>query len=391
MIQSSTLPAGPGQAEPGQANGPSRLRLAHDDLVAVTARVFTAHGVPSDRAKTAATALVYGDLSGVTSHGLTNLTRLYLKLFEDGRVKPDARPRLLADRGAAVMQDADRGLGLWVAAEAMTLAAGRAAEHGVGLVSVRNSTHIGIAGYHAALAAARQMIGLIASNCGRQRIIRPPGAAVTLLGTNPLSLAAPAGPGHHPFVLDMSTTVVPTGRVRAQARAGLPAPEGWLEDDQGEPVTDAAAFDRGEAHLKWLGGRPETGAYKGYGLGLLVEILGALLPGAGLGPEFKALGGDGRPSGRDDDIGFVALAVAPGTMRPIEEFLADAGDMFGTLLAAPPVDPDGQVSYPGRHEAERAARHLDAGVPMTPGLYGELTAVGRDLGITPPTPLREES
>src|SRR5918999_1518127 len=322
----------------GPADRPSRLRLAYDDLVAFTTRVFTAHGMSGERARTAATALVYGDLTGVTSHGLTNLTRLYLKLFADGRVKPDARPRVLADRGAAVLQDADQGLGLWVAAEAMTLA-----------------------------------------------------AAVTMLGTNPLSLAAPAGPGHHPFVLDMSTTVVPTGRVRAQARAGLPAPEGWLENDRGEPVTDPAAFDRGEAHLMWLGGRPETGAYKGYGLGLLVEILGALLPGAGHGPEPAALAGDGGPSGRDHDIGFLALAIAPGTLRPIEEFVADADGLFGTLLAAPPVDPDGQVSYPGWHEAERAARHLGTGVPVTPGLYGELTAVGRDLGITPPTPLREES
>jgi LDH2 family malate/lactate/ureidoglycolate dehydrogenase len=382
----STIPA-----RPGVADRPSRPRLAYDDLVAFTARVFTAHGVPGERAKTAATALVYGDLSGVTSHGLTNLTRLYLKLFADGRVKPDARPRLLADRGAAVLQDADQGLGLWVAAEAMTLAADRAAAHGVGLVSVKNSTHIGCAGHHAALAASRQMIGLIASNCGRQRIIRPPGAAVTMLGTNPLSLAAPAGPGHHPFVLDMSTTVVPTGRIRTQARAGLPAPEGWLENDRGEPVTDPAAFDRGEAHLMWLGGRPETGAYKGYGLGLLVEILGALLPGAGLGPEPAALAGDGGPSGRDDDIGFVALAVAPGTLRPIDEFTADADGLFGTLLAAPPTRPDGQVGYPGWHEAERAARRLGTGVPVTTGLYGELAAVGRDLGITPPTPLREES
>ncbi|HEU5157980.1 MAG TPA: Ldh family oxidoreductase [Streptosporangiaceae bacterium] len=378
-------------AQAGRRGAPGRLRLAYDELVAFTAQVFEARGVPAERARTAATALVYGDLSGVTSHGLTNLTRLYLKLFDDGRVKADARPRVLADRGAAALLDADQGLGLWVAHEAMTMAADRAAEYGVGLVSVSNSTHIGCAGYHAARAVSRQMIGLIASNCGRQRIIRPPGAAVTMLGTNPLSLAAPAGPDRHPFVLDMSTTVVPTGRVRAQARAGLPAPEGWLENDRGEPVTDPSAFDRGEAHLMWLGGRPETGAYKGYGLGLLVEILGALLPGAGLGPEPEALAGDGGPSGRDDDIGFLAVAIAPGSLRPIEGFLGDADGLFGTLLDAPTASGEGRVSYPGWHEAERARRHLRTGVPLTPGLFGELAEVGRDLGITPPTPLREES
>jgi LDH2 family malate/lactate/ureidoglycolate dehydrogenase len=365
-------------------SGSGVVRVAHEQLVDFAARVFEVLGVPERRARAAAAALAHGDLSGITSHGLTNLTRLYVKLFEDGRVKPDAEPKVITDRGAAVLLDADRGLGLWVAGEAMALATDRAADHGVGLVSVANSTHIGIAGYHAARAVSRRMIGLIASNCGRQRIIRPPGGVVTMLGTNPLSIAAPAGP-HHPYVLDMSTTVVPTGRIRERARAAQPAPEGWLEDDQGNPVTDAGAFDRGEAHLMWLGGRPETGGYKGFGLGLLVEVLGALIPGAGLGPEPEALGGDGGPSGRDDDIGFLVLAIAPGALRPAGDFQADAGRLFGTLLACPPVDGGGPVSYPGWREAELADHYRKTGVPLTAALYGELADLGRDLGLPPLT------
>lgn len=373
-----TAPAPPATA--------TTVRVAHADLVAFTSRVFQAHGVPADRADTAAQALCHGDLTGVVSHGLTNLTRLYLPLFTEGRVDPAGELEPLVDRGAAVLADGHRALGLWSASAAVDLAASRAAEYGVGVVSVRNSTHLGCAGYHAARAVGRGMIGLLVSNCGRQRIIRPPGGRAAMLGTNPLSLAAPAG-GHPPFVLDMSTTVVPTGRVRVAARAGQPVPAGWIEDADGAAVTDPTAFDRGEAYLRWLGGDPQTGAYKGYGLGLLVEILGALVPGAGLGPEPAALNGDGRPTGRDDDIGFTAMVLAPGVLRPAGEVAADADTLFGTLLACPPLRPEHPVRYPGWHEAQRAEEHLRQGTPLSAGLYGEIVAVADEWGLSAPAPI----
>jgi LDH2 family malate/lactate/ureidoglycolate dehydrogenase len=231
------------------------------------------------------------------------------------------------------------------------------------------------------------MIGLLAANCGRQRIARPPGGRTALLGTNPLSVAAPAGERLHPFVLDMSTTAVPTGRVRAAARAGQQIPPGWLADQQGDPVTDPAAFDRGEAHLLWLGGSPQTGAYKGYGLGLVVEVLGALLAGAGLGPERAALDGDGRPSGRDDDIGYLALAIAPGTVRDGQDFTRQAAELFGTLLDCPPVDPANPVGYPGHPEGQLAERQLIGGVHLAPARFQELTELAEECRLAPPRPI----
>lgn len=109
----------------------------------------------------------------------------------------------------------------------------------------------------------------------------------------------------------MSTTVAPTGKVRVAARRGEPVPAGWLEDAAGAPVTDPAAFDRGEAFLRWLGGSARTGVHKGFGLGIAVELLAAVVSGAAVGPAPAALEGDGRPHGSDDDIGFFLLAIAP--------------------------------------------------------------------------------
>jgi LDH2 family malate/lactate/ureidoglycolate dehydrogenase len=368
------------------ATPPQRtVRVPYAELTAFTAAVFEARGVPAPRAATAARALVHGDLTGVTSHGLANLTRLYLPLFDDGRVDPAAEPKTVTDTGAAVLLDAQRALGLWSAAEAMDLAMARAAEFGVGMVSAFNCTHLGCAGYYTRRAADQGMVGFVASNCGQQRIIRPPGGRPAMLGTNPFSVSAPAG-DHPPFVLDMSSTVVPTGRIRAAERAGKPIPEGWLVDAEGAPVTDPGAFDRGEAYLQWLGGRPETGAYKGYGLGLMVETLAALVPGAGFGPAPEAYAGSGGSFGRDDNIGFFVLAIAPGRLRPREEYLADAQGLFGSLADCPPIDAATPVSYPGRPEAARIERDSRIGVELAEPLYGELLDVAGRLGLTvPPT------
>lgn len=359
------------------------VRVPYDALLAFVSAVFRAREVPDERADTAARALCYGDLSGMTSHGLVNLTRLYLPLFDAARVDPLAEPRPVADRGAAVLVDARKALGLWHASEVMDLAIQRAATYGIGMVSVRGATHCGCAGHHAARAVAHGMVGLVVSNCGGQRIARPPGGTLAMLGTNPLSVAAPAG-DHHPFVLDMSTTVVPTGRVREAARAGVALPEGWLADDDDRPVTDATAFDRGDAHLLWLGGSATGGAYKGFGLGLVVELLAALVPGAGFGPSPPALDGDGGPSGTDDDIGMTAIAIAPHTLRAPGEVHRDAHTLFGTLLHCPPVDVAAPVRYPGWHEAEHARRSLRDGVPLAEPLYEELRALAADLGLAPP-------
>ncbi|MFC7342943.1 Ldh family oxidoreductase [Saccharopolyspora griseoalba] len=347
----------------------SDVTIPHEELHALVSGAFTERGVPADRAATAASALCHGDLCGFTSHGVFNLPRLYLPLFESGRVDPRAELTTGTDLGACASVDAGRALGLWAAAEAVDRAVERAEEHGIGLLAVRGATHFGCVGFHAARAAERGMIGVVAGNCGGQRIARPPLGALTMLGTNPLAIAAPALPDH-PFVLDMSTTAVPTGKVRLAAADRTEIPAGWLADDAGRPVTDPAAFDGGTAHLRWLGGDVETGAHKGFGLGLAVELLAALLSGSGLGPAPEALRGDGGPHGHDDDIGCFVLAIAADRLRP--DFAAAARAMFGTLLDCPSIDADAQVRYPGWWEAERSLRRRRDGVPLRPELHRQL-------------------
>jgi LDH2 family malate/lactate/ureidoglycolate dehydrogenase len=181
----------------------------------------------------------------------------------------------------------------------------------------------------------------------------------------------------------MSTTAAPTGRIRQAAREARTIPEGVLGGDDGAAVTDPAAFDQGRAHLLWLGGG--AGQYKGFGLGIAVEVLSAVVPGAGLGAHPDALRGDGRPGGRDDDIGFFAAAVAPGVLRAGAD--ADADTLFGALLGCPPADPAEPVRYPGWHEYQRARRRRRHGVPLSADLYQELRDVAARHGVPAPAPL----
>ncbi|MEU0895588.1 Ldh family oxidoreductase [Streptomyces massasporeus] len=372
MTVSNASPAT--SASPAPSDHASVL-VGHAELQNALTGLFTGHGIPAPRARLAADALCHGDLTGLDSHGVFNLTRLYLPLLESGRCDPRAEPRTVTDLGACAVVDARRALGLWAAAEAMDDAVARARRHGVGLLSVRGATHFGCAGFHAVRAAHAGMIGVVASNCGGQRIARPPGGAVAMLGTNPLSVAAPALDGR-PFLLDMSTTVAPTGRVRVAGRRGTPVPAGWLEDAAGNPVTDPSAFDRGEAFLRWLGGTAETGVHKGYGLGIAVELLAAVVSGAAVGPSSAALEGDGRPHGRDDGIGFFLLAIAPDVLRPGTDVAGTTRSLFGALADCPPVPGGEPVRYPGWREAELAAERRRDGIPLPEHLYRELADLG---------------
>ncbi len=346
-------------------------------LRAFAAATFAACGLEVAHAGIAAESLCYADLVGMDTHGIANLARLYVPRLRDGRIDPSAEPGLLSQRGGTALLDGRNGLGLYVGTLALDEALSRARRHGVGAVAVRRSSHLGSAGYYVSRAAKHGMIALAMSNCGTQRIARPPGGLETMLGTNPLSAAAPGGelPA---VVLDMSTTVVPTGQVRAARARGERIPEGWLVDDDGRPVTDPAAYDEGRGHLLWLGGAPTTGAYKGFGLGLLVDVLAGVLSGAGTGPT-------GAPGADDANVGHFMLALDVSTFRPLDDFREEMDAILGTLLSCPAA-PGAQVRYPGHRESESALRRAAGGVPLAPSVARELAELARELGIDPPCP-----
>lgn len=337
-------------------------------LRAWTEGVFRAVGVAPASAARTAEVLSYADLRGIDTHGVANLERVYVHKIEAGTIDVAARPVLVVRRGAVAVLDGRRGLGPPAAARAMHLAVRAATRFGVGATTLRGGSHFGAAGYYSRMAARTGMIGLAATNLGTQAIAPPPGGRRPLLGTNPISLAAPAGELPF-FVLDMSTTVAAGGKVREAARRGARVPAGWLADAAGRSVTDPRAYLDGTAFLQFAGG------VKGYGLAVLVEVLAGVLAGAAAAPV---------SAGEDDgNVGHFFLALDPVAFGR-DHFTRGMDRLLGSLLDCPPADPDHPVTYAGHREHQTRRARLVDGVPLDGPLYDSLAGLGHRLNLGPP-------
>ena len=258
------------------------LHAAADKVRRQIASILTAWGMPEDLVATTAEVMVETDLIGVDSHGISMLMGYEDKVREK-RLKIAARPKIIRQTAVLALIDAGGGLGHPAAVMGMKLAADKAAKDGIGVVSVTNSHHFGAAGHYARIAAERGLIGIVASSA-RGITVVPTGGTQPVLGTNPLAFAAPAR-RNPPFVLDMATSTVAVGKVRVYGYRDKPLPEGWVVDSEGRSVKDAnyayeTVLKTGAGGLTPIGGTPELSSHKGYGLGLMVHILGGVLAGA---------------------------------------------------------------------------------------------------------------
>lgn len=347
------------------------VRVDVEALRGVVAGVFTALDLPPRDAAIAADVLVEADLIGVSSHGVSNYIRLlYVPGLRSGHVA--ARPTIETVHETAVtaLVDGGAGMGLVVGPRAMEMAIDKAGEHGLGMVAVRNSRHYGMAGYYSQMALAHDMIGLSMTNA--DRLVLPTFGKESRIGTNPISVAAPAA-AEAPFLLDMATSTVPFGKVMLAHRAGQPIPEGWAADREGRLTTDPAAALEG-MRLSPLGSTYTMGGHKGYGLGVLVDVLCGLLSGAGGGLAGQQLG---------SPVGHFFAAIRIDAFRPVAEFKQDMDAYLRYLLESEPLDEDEPVIYAGIKEARARADRLAHGIPLHAEVISYLKELAAELDVDP--------
>ena len=351
------------------------MTLPYPQLFAFAEQVFLAMGCPPDDATLATETLLSADLRGVDSHGVARLSG-YVRLWEAGRINARPRVGITYETPSTAVVDGDGGLGLVVGPRAMRVALQKAALVGSGWVSVRNSNHFGIAGYHAMLALAQDMIGIAMTNASP--LVAPTFSLDRLLGTNPIAVAVPAGE-QPDFVLDMATTTAANGKLEIAQRQGLPIPEGWAQDAAGQASTDAQAVKNGGALLP-LGGA--TGSHKGYGLGAVVDIFSAVLSGANYGPwvpPFVAfLQPPADPVGQG--LGHFFGAMRVDAFRPAAEFKAHMDNWLTTFRQARAVAGQ-RVLIPGDPERHTAAQRLLEGIPLLEAVVQDLEGVGAKFGV----------
>lgn len=349
---------------------PPDLRVDPFALRAFVREVFTQFAVNGDDADLAAAVLVHADLVGFDSHGVARLVGHpgYVDGLRRGIVNPRAHPATVTETETTALLDGDGGLGAVVSTRAMDLARAKAAKAGIGAVTVRNSRHFGIASHYAMLALSDGMIGLAMTNALPQVV--PTFGKKAMLGTNPLSVAVPAG-DESPFILDMATSVGAAGKIEVARRAGTPIPPGWLVDAEGRPTTDGDWLWNGGALLP-LGSAPELASYKGYGLAVLVDVLCGVLSGAGFSSALDA---------HAFSTGHFFLALRVDAFRPLVGFRTMMDEMIRALRSAEPAPGAERVYVHGEKELATERERYQNGIPLHPTVAGTLRQLASELGV----------
>lgn len=343
-------------------------RFDPEELEAFARTVLREVGVTGEHGSLLAEALVRADLRGHASHGVDRLPA-YVEKFEHGGFNPD--PEITVDRLADAMAvvDGDDGPGQSAAVRAMDTAIDLAREAGVGTVLVRRSNHFGTAAFYTQRAAATDFIGISMTNVNSDVV--PFGGKQAFLGTNPISVAIPTDLDF-PITLDMATSVVAMGKIdHVAAVTGESIPVEWAVDADGNPTTDPHAV----AALRPLGGP------KGYGLGVMVDVLCGVLAGANTSPAIGSLYEEYAEPMR---LGHYISAIDISSVMDPDEFRRRVGQYVELLKAVPTADGVDEILLPGEPEARKRREHERDGVPLSDGTVERLMQLGDRYGRTFP-------
>jgi L-2-hydroxycarboxylate dehydrogenase (NAD+) len=353
--------------------------FAYRQLLQFVTNIFSKIGCSDTDAATAAAVLLSADLRGVDSHGVARLSG-YVRLWEAKRVNASPQIKVIHETPSTGVVDGDSGLGLVVAPFAMQLAIDKAKNVGTGWVSVCHSNHFGIAGIHAMMALPHDMIGIAMTNASA--LVAPTFSVERLLGTNPICVAIPAG-NEPAFVADLATTTAANGKLEILQRKNLPAPEGWIQDKEGNSSTNPHELKGGGALLP-LGGDREHGSHKGYALGAVVDIFSAILSGANYGPWVPPFPAyvpmpENMPG---KGIGHFFGAMRIDAFRTAADFKLHMDQWIQRFRSAKTVEGQEKVLIPGDPEREAEKERMENGIPLLSAVVKDLQELGDRFGVS---------
>lgn len=352
---------------------------AFDKVRDFTNNVFLKMGCSASDAELATKVLVSADLRGIDSHGVARLIG-YVRLWENGRINPTPDIKLVHETPSTGVVDGDAGLGLVVAPKAMEIVIEKAKKVGSGWISVKNSNHYGIAGYHAMMALEHDMIGMSMTNASP--LVAPTFSTERMLGTNPIAVAIPAD-NQPPFVADFATTTAANGKLEILQRKGEEAPLGWIQDKEGHQTTNPHELKEGGALLP-LGGDREHGSHKGFCLGSIVDIFSAVFSGANYGPWappfVSFLPMPENPVG--EGLGHFFGAMRIDGFRPAQEFKSHMDTWIERFREAKNADDMPEVVIPGDPERLSEVERLKNGIPLNDKVVIDLKEVAKKFDLS---------
>jgi LDH2 family malate/lactate/ureidoglycolate dehydrogenase len=344
--------------------------IPFDVLEKFMVNVMANAGIPEEDAKIIADVLLQADKLGFDSHGVNRLKPIYLDRIKQGIVNPVTTIKIIKEGPTTAVIDGQNGMGHVIAYKSMKMAIDKANKYGMGMITVRNSSHYGFAGYYPLMAVRENMIGITGTNA--RPSIAPTFGVENMLGTNPMTFGIPSDESF-PFLLDCATSITQRGKIELYAREGKDLPEGWVIDDNGKCKTNSAEvlndLIAGKAALTPLGGvGEETGGYKGYGYATVVEILSAALQ---KGSYMKMLLGlkDGKKV--PYSVGHFFIVIDINAFTDPEDFKKTTGNILRELRASRKMPGQTRIYTAGEKEYDTWMERKDKGVPFNNELLEE--------------------
>ncbi len=340
------------------------MRLVNlTELEDVSTRALTSVGVPKNDARTVAQHLVEADLRSRSSHGVLRLPGIVAGI-KKGAISRFARVTIIRETRATALLDGNHGLGQVVSMKAVKMAIGKAQSVGVGVVSVRNSSHVGFMGYYTLHSARQNMIGIALTNT--EPAMAPTGGIEKILGSNPISIGIPSRV--EPIVVDLSTTVVSRGRIVELEKAGMRIPLAWALDREGKETEDPGLALEGSI-------LPIAGA-KGYALSLAFDLLTGALSGSSVGKSVRGTLHTTDPPTKGD----LFISINPDFFGGIDGFLDKVELLKNQIRRTKRAKGIEKIFVPGERGNIQRAQRIREGIPVDAGLWEELNNLARHAG-----------
>ena len=331
--------------------------------------VFIAFGFDAEESSVITDVLLAADLYGFESHGMQRMVR-YHKGIEKGLIHLDGKPEVVFETPVSAVVDGHHGMGQLISKYAMEKAIEKARIAGIGIITVRNSNHFGIAGFYSKMACDQGFLGMACTNS--EAIMVPTFGKQAMLGSNPIAVAMPAEP--YPFFFDCSTTVVTRGKLEMYNKAGKPLPDGWALDENGHATNDAPRVlsnivSKGGGGIMPLGGCEEVnGSHKGYGYGMLCEIFSSILSLGVTSDQCCTF---------DDKTGICHgfMAMNPAIFGDAEKIKAHFSAYLKALRESPKADGKEQIYTHGEKEILAEKNRRENGIPVNDNTMVELASL----------------
>lgn len=352
-------------------------RFPYEKMKALSIEIFRSYGYDAKESELIADVITTADLFGIESHGVNRLN-LYPHGIDIGRIKTGVRTEIVYKTAVSAVMDAHDGEGHIASREAMELAIHMAKENGIGMVTVRNSNHFGIAGYYTRMALKEGMMGICMTNT--EALIVPTNGKKPMLGTNPIAVSMPAQP--IPYNLDMATSVVPGGKLEVYAKNQKPLPGEWLVDPDGVESTDPNVFlkirkEKETGGILPLGGFGEIhGGHKGFGLGLLVELMTGSFAGGANSDGVRVV------KNREKCCHFFA-AIDLNIFGDREKIIKEFSEYLMRVRNSEKAQGCSRIYTPGEKEAENEEKVRREGIAVNEPTLKEIVELCEKCGIDP--------